>query len=705
MLRLIHLNNVDAIPWQQASLRSIQQGLGTRSLFDCLFVFQPYQKTVVHEELSWFSSDFNFDINVHVSEVTGRIIVGDDLILFPQYPLNVELHETVDGFLVKGACSAEYMDSSEFNNVLEQYIHYLMDIIERPESIWSTCRGDTWMRKNIESDPPEQAPSGDVMMTDETWNETSSSLRELLASTTKVELSNIHLDTNLASLGVDSITAIQIVSRGRKLGLHVTAVDVIRSRTLYDLALKATVHNSHVENGIKDKSREDDGERIPTEQAASILAHFGNRAREDIQKISMPTAGMQWLIAAWRRSDGARFQHVFCYRLQADVNLSRLCQAWRTLLARHAILRSTFSCTDDGDPFIITFTPESIGTRWTEIEIEATDQDTLVDEAREWMESLVSTPPTMQAPMTHAYLLRSSQHAALAIHLHHFQYDAWSLELLLHDLYKIYQEEEPFSSNKGWSELCTVSSQKENTLLQQNYWTRIFPPGFHPVLFPNLLSASQHHPKFTNPRKHRVVIKPNAVSHASLLEAYAQSHFVSLQAVLLASWAKVQAYYTSTDHLTFGLWHSGRGLNVADIERLAVPCMNVLPLCVPNVGEETPINDIVRQIYEDLKARAGVVEQSELKRVHEWIGLEDISLCNVFVNFIKTASGMDDECAKMFAPMKVNAPYASRDNLISYIYLKIPYTIPEVASHISSTTTNLVNLLQVSSDIPMFSKL
>jgi hypothetical protein len=41
LLRRVHRGNVDALPWQHASLRSVQRALGVRSICDSLFLFQP----------------------------------------------------------------------------------------------------------------------------------------------------------------------------------------------------------------------------------------------------------------------------------------------------------------------------------------------------------------------------------------------------------------------------------------------------------------------------------------------------------------------------------------------------------------------------------------------------------------------------------------------------------------------------------------
>lgn len=567
--------------------------------------------------------------------------------------MNVELHETVDGFLVKGACSAESLDSSEFDSFLKEYADALVDIVSDPELVWSSGLVNLYTEETVNSVDQDQRSSIDGALAEDPWDEKSLLVRDLLVSITNIDSTNIYQSTDLASLGIDSITAIQIASRGRKLGLYVAAVDVIKSRTLRDLARKVTLKGKGESrpNDVK-IPHELEGLKVPPGQAADILVRLGDRAEQEVQGISVPTAGMQWLIAAWQRSDGARFQHAFGFRLPSEVDVTRLREAWIKLLLKHPILRSTFVCSDSGELFIVTYKPESLGSKWSETELDVSRNEGVDEEVRRQMEILVSSPPSMEEPMTHAYLLRSPHGQFFVLHLHHFQYDAWSLQLLLDDLYRLYQGEEPVSSDKGWSELCDCT-HKENATIQRAYWSGAFPSNFRPALFPSLRGPSQGNLQDVKPRKYHVYIKTDAIPLASQLEACARSHSVSLQAILLAAWARAQAMYTSVNSSTFGLWHSGRGLDVADIERLAVPCMNVLPLHVPNCSD-TSIN-IARRIFEDLKARSGLVEQSELMRVHEWIGWKDAPICNVFVNIIKIAPEVDDGCGTMFAPVTVSS--------------------------------------------------
>ena len=457
-------------------------------------------------------------------------------------------------------------------------------------------------------------------------------------------------------------------------------MDIIRSQTLRDLALKSTI----VDNSPRDRtvSMIRNLDEVHEKEIAPILARVEERVRPSVQ-ISIPTPGMQWLIAAWKRSKGARFQHVFCYRLQPQTDVPRLEKAWQTLLARHAILRSTFASSDTGNPYIVTFDYGYLGSRWTEKSFNLLHIKDLQAKVQDFMEALISDPPDMQEPMTHAYVLRSTKMAFLILHLHHFQYDAWSIELLLHDLHRLYNGAEPLSPDKGWADLSILSSQQENIVSQKRYWTQAFPADFKPEFFPRS-DALQQLPKGGVPRTYGVCIKSDAIPRASQLEAYAKAKSLSVQAILLACWAKAQASYTSTNCSTFGLWHSGRGLDIPDIDKLAVPCINILPIHVPNIELETSIDQIARWISEDLKLRAGAVEQSELKRVHEWIGYADAPICNAFVNYIKIAAEKNDECEKILTPVEVNTQFDCSITLTYEGYDRFPIVFQKSALHSTS---------------------
>ncbi|KAG0707677.1 hypothetical protein DFH29DRAFT_1053034 [Suillus ampliporus] len=151
-------------------------------------------------------------------------------------------------------------------------------------------------------------------------------------------------------------------------------------------------------------------------------------------------------------------------------------------------------------------------------------------------------------------LLNGLRSQYLLIRMHHFQYDAWSLALLIEDLSRVY--------------LGQPSSEE--------YWR---PPA---------------------------VQDEDAVHGVSTLEQRARS-----------------SSYISSDQVVFGLWH-------ADIDRLAFPCMNVLPMHA----------HIARGIQEDLRLRTPV-----------WIGGMGAPLCNEIAYTIPDAVPEPDPKIVDWIPM------------------------------------------------------
>lgn len=79
LLKSIHQDNVDALPWQHASLRSIQKELGIARLWDSLFLFQPLQNDGDGEPLWKFEARDAEVVSIQVR--FGQTISSTALIL------------------------------------------------------------------------------------------------------------------------------------------------------------------------------------------------------------------------------------------------------------------------------------------------------------------------------------------------------------------------------------------------------------------------------------------------------------------------------------------------------------------------------------------------------------------------------------------------------------------------------------------------
>ncbi|KAF9013880.1 peptide synthetase [Cyathus striatus] len=611
LLQKIHRSNIEVMAWQQSSLRSIHKKLQVEKLWDSLFMFQPADMHETEEEPLW---DF--------------ISTGDSEVKI-QYPLNVELHQRQERFEIRCACRSDYFTATEAQDLVLQFQQFLQNIVNHPDEV---LQQGIVQDNDREADRHNVSNNGNISIS--AHISIPPAFAELLAAITKVPIEQISSESPLAALGIDSITAIQMAARCRNAGIKLSASDVAASHTVGDVVARITDSEKQV---AKQRHRIN----ISDEERKTLLTKFGDKAGS-IECITPASPGMKWLIGAWQRSQRTRFQHAFAFKLSNVCDDGKLKYAWGKLVERHAILRSTFASTNDGRELrVVTFASGVQDPTWEE-----KGAVSVIEE----MKNLVSNPPPATQIPTRARLLRFREERYLVLHLHHFQYDAWSLQLLVHDLSCLYRDVAPRSSSdmSSFLELCVPISAHLKE--QEEYWRRMFPPAFIPTPFPRLAGDAE-----AQMQQRTIITIEDALPQASILEERARSLHVSLQAVFLACWAQIQANVSSSAESTFGLWHSGRTGAIDDIARLAAPCINILPLFVSGLTGDKLFN-IAQQIQRALKERSPIVEQTELVNINRWIGAEEKPLCNVFVNIVRVAPDVN-EGLDVIEPVEV--PYCA----------------------------------------------
>ncbi|KAF9246318.1 hypothetical protein BU15DRAFT_39806 [Melanogaster broomeanus] len=607
LLRSIHQANVDALPWQHVSLRAVQKEMRLQSLCDSLFLFQT-RTSPLHGELWTLRDSSEFDAQI-------------------QYPLNVEFNEVENGFLINLACLSDVMDAETISNALTEIDVLLHDLICHPDhlatpAVPATVSDD--LVYGMESAPEPDNNKLRVPL----------ELMTILASVAHCPADKLHPSQSLAAVGIDSISALSLVAKCRKAGLAISVGDIMASRSIGELVAKVNITDS----GSMAQQHSSSLLEVSSEERQAIVRRFPEACRSQIISVSSVTEGMKWLIGAWQCSQRSRFQHVFAYRLSPSVDTDRLRDAWKALLAYHPILRSTFaSAPGHADPRIVTFAVEGVETIPREERIEDSIDDLLALSNR--MKAIISSPVPVSAPQAMGIIMASSSSRYLLIRMHHFQYDAFSLHLLLDDLSSIYLGFTPQSTADPSAFVAAFAPSSTNLSEQRLYWQSVMPPPFFPTYVPSLLSGTNLN---TSPGRTLITVK-TAVPGVIALKRQAQEVDLSLHAVLLASWASIQARYSSTNHATFGLWHAGRTGSVVNTDRLAVPCMNVLPM---HVGVLDDLLQVARNLREDLYKRTPVIQQSSLQNVDEWVTEgKGLPLTNVFVNLFEIAREASTENA------------------------------------------------------------
>lgn len=643
LLQLIHRTNVVALPWQHASLRSIQREIGIDPLWDVLYLFQPLDESDSNPDALWeFEIPDEEEAKIQVCLWIHTFQSADKL---SQYPLNIEVHQKSSGLCIRAACRSNLMGEIELAALLDRFEALLLHMILHPDAPALEDVPELRDARTAPDDRVKQTISGDADHALAIDSHAGIIIQSLLSSITNIPSERIKSSTPLPSLGIDSITAIQIVAKGKKAGFRLTATDVVGSRTVGDLIRKieqCAPAEAEPNEWLTDIE-------VPDTERGNIVKQFSGRQRT-IENVTIVSPGMKWLIGAWQRSEGCRFQHAFAYRLPVDIDVVKMKAAWKSLVARHGILRSTFACAKGKtEPRLVTFAPGFEDETWSEelLGDETCVQSTVVAQ----MKHFVSSPFPTDTPVTTASLLLSSQSSWFVLHLHHFQYDAWSLQLLIDDLSALYKGAPPIASSDLSAFLRSVSPTPAHLSQQKEYWQGSFPAAFKPKMFPVIVKPSQDD---LTTHKRVVHTSPTAFPCASACEARARSLCVSLSALLLACWAKVQAEYTgSSDSATFGLWQAGRTGSLDEIAQLAIPCMNVMPIHVQSLNEGGVI-EVARRIQEDLQRRTAMIEQSDLEAVEEWVCGEGKPLCNVYVNLVKVAPDTQFVRDELFQPENVS---------------------------------------------------
>ncbi|KAH7340224.1 hypothetical protein B0J17DRAFT_595170 [Rhizoctonia solani] len=712
LLRGIQRVNNEGLSYHHASLRSIQRELGVKSLIDALFLFQP-------------------DASV---QSTGLLPIWDPLERMDkdqtktQYGLNIELHQSLSGFTIRASCSAAVMDQAKLQELLSGFSEILRQVTTCP-STPIHAQHNTILNSAKAGHGPKtpSLPVAQIKHVTEYssefdgWTAAQMKFRDLLVAFTKIPASNIQPSSQLATLGLDSISSIQLASMAKRVGIKLSAADVARSTTLADVAAIITRNSKSSELPNKEPAPPPSHPLLDDHVIAQARQALPASLQDSVELFAPTTSGMDFILSSWVRSGGWRFQHAFTFKVAPSVDVSRLHHAWDKLVEQHAILRSIFLSLDDQNVLCV-LKPGSIRTPWNETIADGSIDD--LEEVGRIARHTVGDPPLLRnGPAARLTSMRGKGGDYLILEMHHALYDAWSFNMILRDLEDLYLGNTPPDRNDlGY--LVNAIAFQENASEQRAYWKNAL-QGFQPSLvesppiaqapsdplfgmttagelvkyvpLPLLFSLGTLYAAIATrsriPRAARLFAGAFAATGACLSTLALTQHSnpgtpvprtccvfrdlvfgfsalnklsmewgLPLHMVLLACWARAQAKRSGNGEqgVVFGLLHSGRGLDGTD--NIAAPCINVLPVYVRSPLQED-ISIVAKSLHKDLKSRSAVVQQSRLHDIGAWIGASGKPLFHYFVNMLKvpSTSGQNNASAGILERIKVpTSPVATR---------------------------------------------
>ncbi|QKX57678.1 uncharacterized protein TRUGW13939_04796 [Talaromyces rugulosus] len=388
---------------------------------------------------------------------------------------------------------------------------------------------------------------------------------------------NIGRNDSWVSLGGDSLLAMKLVGKVHHTpGLaNFTVPDVFNHPTLADLAQLATMESAGQQllPLVEPFAQLSSIERTTVLQAARDQCHLApGRIIEDIY----PCTVLQERIIRPSVQRLGNYTLRMQFDMPADLDVDRLAQAWKHVVACHPILRTRII--------------EAGVERWLQAVVR---EQIPLDRPTSLENYNVQYADIWGIGQRQARAALSPNKDILVVILHHVLYDLYTLTQLFQHMDHEYRAEIP-SSPAVIPYSAFVKWTREIESSTRQFWNNMF-DGFHGRVFPPLPSSL--HQSLENSELHQ---------HVPLVpDEFTASNKLALALAIATSW------HINVPDVAFGFTMARRGAPVHDIAAMAAPAATILPIRV-RLDEEISLGASLQRMklqalemmsYEGIEAR------------------------------------------------------------------------------------------------------
>lgn len=636
IVQKIQFENGQSLPWQHAPLRNVQRQLGKISLSDALFLYQPGVEKINDNDTT---SDKPWTL------VTSTAEEGST-----QFTLNLELHDVAgkEGTIsVKASCAADVLSQSELRNIVQLFKFKLLEIVQNPNKILApgiakaNTNGTGQLNGKINGTIDEAGqPITDAI------------LANILCQVLHVKQDLLKTHTNLSSIGLDSIAAMQIASRARKQGYNFTPMQVLRCTTVNELLAIAKRDQS---NQQKHKGRIDEDVIRP---AKHIVQKAKDRLDSSITEYAegyIPTAGMRYLFSGWQRSGGRQFQ--ICIGRKTELggerlNILALKKSWSNLVSRHAILRSTIVPSGVLEVPLVLFVIQK--GHWKGLhdivdkrkELQSANIEEQQNYAKEFGRSLLRSPANNNVPNSRLVILQLPEFDSFFVQMPHTHYDAFTVPRLLDELSQAYvrhSTDEQYQNTTSKDDLkeletylthCMLGTESDQHTLdtrrkqyfQKSLGNQSAPHLWQDTTLTNAKSDIAHKSITYYVRELR---QGTPTIHE--LQQCAERMQLTPAAIITSTWAHVHSVQMGKSSSTFAFVNSGRSAEIAGIEDVFAPTINLIPTFLndlqgfendgikDNTALRSSIIQTAKRVQEHWKQQPSWAIQSSMSDIRKWV--------------------------------------------------------------------------------------
>lgn len=305
------------------------------------------------------------------------------------------------------------------------------------------------------------------------------------------------------------------------------------------------------------------------------------------------------------------------------VDIGRLADAWREVLSRHSIMRTTFTgALSHRDRFfqIVLRSPEpDIRTIHC-----ARDADVhLCTESHSLVEDQAGRPP-------HRFVIITTDEGGVYGHfeISHALVDASSVQLLVDTLMQAYEGASTYGSNYS-TYVSFLEQRSENEDI--HYWKTLLGTAE-----PCHLQLSQNSSAALVEETHEV---STIISDVSALRNLSRTYGITPANVFQLSWALVLSSYTESDLICFGYLSSGRDIPIDGVDTLVGPMINMM-ICYIQLDHSKKSIDVMRNI-QDQFLEGFEHQRASLASIQHALQSPHQTLFNTTVSY-RRAPNMDD---------------------------------------------------------------
>jgi amino acid adenylation domain-containing protein len=264
--------------------------------------------------------------------------------------------------------------------------------------------------------------------------------------------------------------------------------------------------------------------------------------------------------------------------IQGSLEPTTFERAWQLLIQRHGILRTVFRQTRrQAVQIVLRESPLSL----ISVDLQGMSAHEQSEEMQKVGAGELSKPIHIgEGPLFRIVLFRLSEAVwRMLWTYHHIILDGWTLAILLADLVKTYRElkkgnpveatdEYPFANYLAWL-------KEQDQVQALGIWEQHLDGFDKPIVMPWV----QRNPAVEERTfAAQSIVLPESV--VAPLNRFAASHHVTMSVLLQAAWSILLERYSGQSDIVFGLAVSGRPEQLSNVEHIAGPFINTVPVRV-----------------------------------------------------------------------------------------------------------------------------